>query len=287
MDKKKILRATLWGNSFWQINKKLAKEIWLLETILLQDLIDKYFYFEEREMLKILDWLEYFFNTQENIENDTTISAYQQRKAFDKLKKIGILSIKKIWIPARNHFSIDFTIVIKILTTCSKETWQQQTKKLTYINNNKYNKNKDNNNITKSNDFDLKILEQKIDLGNVENYNIKIPENGIQQIKAWRVDINELIEFLKEQAWILWVAYQSEKDRMFAKHILDAKEFGNFAEKIWLSRAEFALRIMIASEKIWFWKWVCAWPKMIYQNCAEVFNKTKQMSEKKSNIGYL
>lgn len=282
---KDILKATLLSSSYRQVNKKLVKEIWLLETIVLQDLIDKHFYFRDRDMLVVIDWQEFFFNTGENIEKDTNISIYNQRKAFKKLSELGIMSIRKIWVPARNHFSLDFTTVFKILKTSDIKIWKLESKNLKTINNNKYNKNKNNIiiNNTKSEDFDLQILEDVIDLWDWEPCTLKVPA---KEIKAGRNDINLLLELLKEQANLLGVAYNSDKERAFAKHLLDAKEFWKLAENLNLWRAELALKVMVASQKIWFRKWVCSWPKAIYQNYAEVFNKTKQLNEK-SNIWYL
>lgn len=96
------------------------------------------------------------------------------------------------------------------------------------------------------------------------------------------IEIDNLIEILKTEADILEIAYDKKQERNFAKHILEAKEFGIFCEKIGQERIEFAKNIMLASQKINFWKWVCAWPMLIYQNYAEVYNLTKSKSDKKN-----
>lgn len=83
----------------------------------------------------------------------------------------------------------------------------------------------------------------------------------------------------------LGVAYDKQKDRQFAKHILSAKEYWEFAEQIWQDRVTFALNILKASVAINFRKWACSWPMRIYQNYSEVYNKTKEMHEKnKKNL---
>jgi len=99
-------------------------------------------------------------------------------------------------------------------------------------------------------------------------------------------DIDILITELKNKADELWIAYDKTKDRMFAKHITQAKEFWEFCEKIELSPVDFAINIMIASDRIWFWKWTCSWPMKIYQNYSEVYNliKTKKESSEIINI---
>lgn len=94
-------------------------------------------------------------------------------------------------------------------------------------------------------------------------------------------NIDNLINELKSTADTLSIAYDKNKDRMFAKHILTAKDYWEFCEKIWQDRIEFAKNIMLASVKISFWKWICAWPMLIYQNYSEVYNK---VLEKKNKI---
>lgn len=86
-------------------------------------------------------------------------------------------------------------------------------------------------------------------------------------------DIDNLIIELKTLCDEVWVAYDKSHERNFAKHILTAKEFGNFSNNLGQSRIEFAKNILKASLQINFWK-ICSWPKLIYQNYAEVYNKT-------------
>jgi hypothetical protein len=93
-------------------------------------------------------------------------------------------------------------------------------------------------------------------------------------------DINNLIIEIKNLCNKMWVSYDKTKDRMFWKHICWAKDYWEFCEKINQSRTEFALNIIKASIKIDYWKWVCAWPMKIYQNYADVYNKTKQVNTK-------
>lgn len=94
-------------------------------------------------------------------------------------------------------------------------------------------------------------------------------------------DINYLIQELKDLTKELWIAYENKNERNFAKHILTAKDFWEFAEWIWMSRVEFAKNILRASVVIQYWKWPCSWPMSIYQNYSEVYNKTLQEQAKK------
>lgn len=93
-------------------------------------------------------------------------------------------------------------------------------------------------------------------------------------------EINNLIKELKETANFIWIAYDKKDERNFARHILTAKDYGELAEKAQQTRVEFAKNVMIASLKVNYWKWVCSWPKAIYQNYTEVFNKAAELHKK-------
>lgn len=92
--------------------------------------------------------------------------------------------------------------------------------------------------------------------------------------------INNLIQELKETANLIWIAYDKKDERLFARHIITAKEYGELAEKTGQSRVEFAKNIMRASVLVKYWKWACSWPRAIYQNYVEVFNKAAEKQKK-------
>ena len=95
-------------------------------------------------------------------------------------------------------------------------------------------------------------------------------------------EINNLITELKETANFIWVAYDKKDERNFARHILTAKDYGELAEKTGQTRVDFAKNIMKASVGIKYWKGACSWPKAIYQNYVEVFNKTVELHAKQN-----
>ena len=97
-------------------------------------------------------------------------------------------------------------------------------------------------------------------------------------------DINYLIQELKDLTKELWIAYENKNERNFAKHILTAKDFWEFAEWIWQSRVEFAKNILRASVVINYRKWPCSWPMSIYQNYSEVYNKARQQQQNRTVI---
>ena len=164
----------------------------------------------------------------------------------------------------------------KNLSLQNQKIWFSKIKKVDWI----YNNIIYNNNISK----DILLLNDKeIDkeweiLDSIEN-------TGIKEAKQyWKPEINDLIWAIKEECNRLWVAYVKKKERNFSQLILTSKDYWELCEKLWMSRKEFALNILRASVAIWYFKWACSWPMRIYENYAEVYNLTKQKSEKNKPV---
>ena len=98
--------------------------------------------------------------------------------------------------------------------------------------------------------------------------------------QSWNVEINNLISEIKNLCNELWVAYNKDMERQFSKHILTAKEYWEFCEKIWQTRVEFALNVLKVSVAIWFFRGALSWPKLIYKHYAELYNQAKQKAVK-------
>src|SRR5699024_7969669 len=119
------------------VNKKLSHAIGIEPAIMYSELISKQIYFDNRDELT---GDGYFFNTVENMKEDTALSKYQQSKSIKKLKELNI--IKKY-----NKIVNDDEKVLKLLgigqklkkiTSKSKESEQIEVKKL-HSNNTKNN----------------------------------------------------------------------------------------------------------------------------------------------------
>lgn len=129
--------------SHWQINKELAKKIGLEAALLLSDLISKRQYFLNNDMTE-QGW---FYNTEQEIEADTTLSPYQQRKALEVCENAGFIKLKGLGMPRRRHYLINDEVIIKSLifndkslknfTTSHKKTSRQDVKDFNVNNNNK------------------------------------------------------------------------------------------------------------------------------------------------------
>ena len=127
------MKHLLSSTAFLVVNKKLASEIGLNETVLLADLISKEQYFIENNQLNE----GYFFNTAKNIQADTSLTAHQQRKSIKKLKALGIIETQLVGIPAKQHFKIMTNKLLSYFTTSCEKTAQQDVKKTQTINKNK------------------------------------------------------------------------------------------------------------------------------------------------------
>ena len=75
------MKSLLSSSAFLIVNKRLSQAVGLKASVLLADLISKEEYFIEKGSLQD----GYFFNTEENIQRDTTLTPYQQRNALKTL----------------------------------------------------------------------------------------------------------------------------------------------------------------------------------------------------------
>jgi uncharacterized phage protein (TIGR02220 family) len=75
------------------INKALAKKIGLHEAIVYSELISKYIYYRNKNMLFTFDDLdgEWFYSTEEDLFDSTTLGKSGQKRAINNIKNIGLI----------------------------------------------------------------------------------------------------------------------------------------------------------------------------------------------------
>jgi len=125
------MKHLLSSTAYLVVNKQLARQVGLKAVVLLADLISKENYFIIKGTIKE-GW---FFNTSKNIERDTTLTNYQQKKAIKKLEEIGFIETSLKGMPATLHFKILENKISTYLKTSFKETSKQDLKKLKTNNN--------------------------------------------------------------------------------------------------------------------------------------------------------
>tara|TARA_R110002153_G_scaffold9102_1_gene38070 strand:+ start:1175 stop:1843 length:669 start_codon:yes stop_codon:yes gene_type:complete len=145
------MKQLLSSTAFIVLNKELAKQVGLKEAVLLADLISKEEYFISKGMTD--GW---FFNTEANIEADTTLNSYHQRKCLKTLKKFKIIETKRKGIPAKQYFKINEEQVLQILNNLSD-------KNQTTINKNKEIKISNNTISNRRDDFVFEVLTFEYD----------------------------------------------------------------------------------------------------------------------------
>ena len=188
------MKHLLSSTAFIVLNKELARQVGLKEAVLLADLISKEEYFIANGMTD--GW---FFNTEANIQKDTTLTAYQQRKCLTTLKKEGLIEVKRKGIPAKQHFKINEELVVKFLNNLSATN-------LTSINKNK----------------EIRIINKyfnKPTILEVENYCILRKNNvdaeafiAFYESKGWMIGKNKMKDW--KQAIITWEKRQYKKPTM-------------------------------------------------------------------------
>lgn len=200
------------GRNYIIVNKTLIKVVGKDEALLLGELASEQSTWEDQGKLKD----GYFFSTVENIEENTTLSAYQQRTALAKLKKLGLVDTKVIGLPARRYIKIDDEKLLSIVYSKSENASQTSCKKTSELrsektselsceeiseldakelngNNNKTKNNNTNNNNRNINDninpilysspceIEKKVKEVKHTYGEYEN--VKFTDTELAKLK--------------------------------------------------------------------------------------------------------
>lgn len=109
------------------VNKILAKLLGINEAILIGEFITEYQYYESHGMLTEDNG---FYSTIENVEENTALSEFAQRKAVKHLVEEGILKVERKGIPAKRYIYIDQSRLESILRYETLETSSLETKDL-------------------------------------------------------------------------------------------------------------------------------------------------------------
>ena len=139
------IRKLIATNGFITVNKEIARCLGLEEAVLLGELSAKYNYWEDRNLL---DEEGFFFATAEDIEHQTSLSAYKQRTAFKNLESKGIIETKFKGVPPKKYFKINIEKLDSYLSnslTVNSKKIKELTLKNFDTNNNITNNNINNN----------------------------------------------------------------------------------------------------------------------------------------------
>lgn len=105
------------NDNYLIVNRTLMKELGLEESIIIGELASEYNYYKKNNTLEEND---YFYSTIENVEKNTGINEYKQRKALNNLKSKKIIDIKIKGIPAKRYIKINESKISEILNIKSQ-----------------------------------------------------------------------------------------------------------------------------------------------------------------------
>lgn len=190
------MKHLLSSTAFLIVNKELAKQVGLKAAVLLADLISKEEYFISKGMTD--GW---FFNTEANIEADTTLNPYHQRKCIKKLKTHQIIETKRMGIPAKQYFKINEQQVMQILNNLlvKNSTTINKNKEIRIINNTISNRKNDFVFEVLTFDYDESILNGFIDYWtepNKSNTKMKFELN-----KTWKTELRLKTWATNQKKW--------------------------------------------------------------------------------------
>ena len=190
------MKHLLSSTAFLIVNKELAKQVGLKAAVLLADLISKEEYFISKGMTD--GW---FFNTEANIEADTTLNPYHQRKCIKTLKTHQIIETKRMGIPAKQYFKINEQQVMQILNNLlvKDSTTTNKNKEIRIINNTISNRREDFVSEVLTFDYDESILNGFIDYWtepNKSNTKMKFELN-----KTWKTELRLKTWATNQKKW--------------------------------------------------------------------------------------
>ena len=190
------MKHLLSSTAFLIVNKELAKQVGLKAAVLLADLISKEEYFISKGMTD--GW---FFNTEANIEADTTLNPYHQRKCIKTLKTHQIIETKRMGIPAKQYFKINELQVMQILNNLlvKNSTTINKNKEIRIINNTISNRREDFVSEVLTFDYDESILNGFIDYWtepNKSNTKMKFELN-----KTWKTELRLKTWATNQKKW--------------------------------------------------------------------------------------
>ena len=190
------MKHLLSSTAFIILNKELARQVGLKEAILLADLISKEEYFISKGMTD--GW---FFNTESNIEADTTLNPYHQRKCIKTLKTHQIIETKRMGIPAKQYFKINEFQVMQILNNLlvKDSTTINKNKEIRIINNTISNRKNDFVFEVLTFNYDESILNGFIDYWtepNKSNTKMKFELN-----KTWKTELRLKTWATNQKKW--------------------------------------------------------------------------------------
>ena len=236
------IKKLLGLESYWMINKELAKEMGLEATLLLQHLIDlKENYFKKGKP---------FYQQQKRLATELGLSEYQIRNATKKLVEMDFVSVKREGIPPKYHWTIKEANLYSFfnLTYKDKEIESIKVKKVDHKHKEKDNTKKNNN--TNNDDVIGKMFFKLVELypqnriGNRQVNLKKFKELSTEECKLSLQNLNRYLEaangfnkslsnYITEKCFTdEWLTAQEKVNKSKNQSINNTKQFDNDYDNI-------------------------------------------------------
>jgi biotin operon repressor len=115
--KKTNLKVFMSKNSYWTINKKLAREIGLIETLVLQHIIDLQSVFERTEIFQPIN----------EMSDELGLSEYAVKLAIGKLKSLGLIEVQRKSVGYKNFYKVNEDSVLELANGAEQLTSESNT----------------------------------------------------------------------------------------------------------------------------------------------------------------
>lgn len=172
------------SNSYLTVNKVLAKKVGLEASVLFADLAGSQLYWNTQEKTDSQGW---FFRTQKDIEEQTTLSPKVQSRCIKILIEHGLVQTKLKGLPAVTHYLIGELEVTKLINMFSLkvESSLAEREKLVSTKGSTI-KNINNKNINNEN------------IKNEIEESVSVSESEIESVKYY-FETNQILELLTEK----------------------------------------------------------------------------------------
>lgn len=110
-----IIKLLLLEDAYWKVNKSLVKEIGIEPTVLLTDIIEKFYYYKSKKQTIVRDGKHWFYYRSEDIKDTFTIGYKVQKRILADLTDRGIIVTKLFSNPAKLHIHFIENVVENIL----------------------------------------------------------------------------------------------------------------------------------------------------------------------------
>ena len=192
--------SLLSSDGYIMCNKTLIKLYGADAAIMVGELCAEYNYYK---IIGELTPENKFYSTQENIEANTGLSPYYQRKAIKILQEAEIITVTKQGLPAKNYFYINENKLCTLFSTSREESEGLVVESLHINNNNNKNNNKKENTLSKDSvsqktEFDFGISgetkKQKKKTNKSEYLDAKLLIDNFTNNTELKNKLNELLD---------------------------------------------------------------------------------------------